>query len=70
MIQTFEHQCATLDSFKRLFNLYTDEGTPKIVAYEAVESMHISIYGRRRFSRYESFQNSIKNANRHISEHE
>jgi hypothetical protein len=33
--QVFQNQCATLDSFNQLFNVYTGEGNQKIAAYES-----------------------------------
>jgi hypothetical protein len=62
--QAFKNQCATLDSFNQLFKVYTDEGAQKIEAYEMCELMHVSVYGRRRFTRYQSFQNCLNNAKR------
>ena len=65
--QVFQNQCATLDSFNQLFNVYIGEGNQKIAAYESCEIMHVSMYGRRRFQSYQSFQNSLNHAKRNIT---
>ena len=62
--QVFKNQSATIGSFNQLFKVYTDAGAQKIEAYEMCELMHVSVYGRRRFTQYQSFQNCLNNAKR------